>query len=200
MPNLLGLSHKVKRAVLYELQNIGHTIWTVKIDITLLLANERLITLWLEKLPSADEVLYNIDVRTSLDIEVSCIEESANIQTRYKLIGFIFCICGWSLVVQIEVIAWRSLQISLLERLAMPSAIALVYVHVVHVYRYPNIGGSIGYLIVYMIINEEIVTAGISILDIINSSLTNLREIELHIIIFIIWSPRLYLTLIGLLR
>ena len=62
MTNLLGLSHKVKRAVLYELQNIGHTIWTVKIDITLLLANECLITHWFEKFPSADEVLYNINI------------------------------------------------------------------------------------------------------------------------------------------
>ena len=58
---------------------------------------------------------------------------------------------------QVEVVAGWSLQITFLEWFTVPSAIALSHVHVVHVNRYPNIGCGIGYLIVHVFVDEEIV-------------------------------------------
>ena len=86
-------------------------------------------------------------------------------------------------------IALRGLQIAFLERLAMPGTIALVNVHVVHVDGHPYIGGGIGYLIVHMGIDQEIVGTGVAILDVIHTWLAHRREIELYIIIFIIRAP-----------
>ena len=48
--------------MLYVLQQVRFAVRTMKIYVTLLLANECLITHWFEKFPSADEVLYNINI------------------------------------------------------------------------------------------------------------------------------------------
>ena len=100
---------------------------------------------------------------------------------------------------QIEVVALRCLQITLLERLAMPGAIALGDIHVVHVDGYPYVGGGIGDLVIDMLVNQEIVGLRITILDVIHTRLLNGREVELHIIIFIERSPRLDGALEGFL-
>ena len=62
MTYLLGLSHEVQGAMLDKLQDIGHTIRTVQIDIALLLTNEGFVALGLEEFPGADKVLHHIDV------------------------------------------------------------------------------------------------------------------------------------------
>ena len=68
MAYLFGLCHKVKCTMLYVLQDIRYTVGTVQVDVTLPFTYECLVTLRLEKLPCADQVLYHTDVRTRLDI------------------------------------------------------------------------------------------------------------------------------------
>ena len=50
---LLGLSHEIKYTMLDKLQDIGHTIGAMEVDISLLLTYEGFIALWLEKFPGA---------------------------------------------------------------------------------------------------------------------------------------------------
>jgi hypothetical protein len=60
---------------------------------------------------------------------------------------------------------------------------------VVHVDRYPYIGGGIGNLVIDAFVDDEVVGFGISVLDIVDTWLFNGGEVEFHIIIFIIGSP-----------
>ena len=186
--------------MLDELQDVGDAIRTVQVDITLLLADESFVALGFEELPGTDEVLHYRDIRTGLDVKIAGIEESADIQPGDKFEGVVFGVGSGTLAMQVEVIALGSLQVALLEGFAMPGAIALSDVHMVHVDRYPYIGGCIGDLIVDMSIDEEIVGLRITVLDEIDTRGIHLREVELHVIIFIIGSPHLYLALEGLLR
>ena len=57
---------------------------------------------------------------------------------------------------QVEVVALGGLQIAFLERLAVPRAVTLGDVHVVHVDRHPDIGGGIGNLVIDMLVDEEV--------------------------------------------
>ena len=148
----------------------------------------------LEEFPGTDEVLYHIDVRTRLDVEVTGIEETADIQTWDEFIGFVFRICSRPLTVQVEVIALRRLQIPLLEGLSVPGAIALCDIHVIHVDGHPNVGSSISDLVIHVFVDQKIVGLRVAILDIIHTGLTDTGEVELHIIIFKVRPPGLDLT------
>ena len=150
MSDLLGLGHEVQGAVLDELQDVGHTVGTMEVHIALLLADEGLVALGLEEFPGADEVLHHVDVRACLDIEVTGIEESANVQSGDEFIGFVLRIRRGPLAVQVEVVALRRLQIPLLEGLAVPRAVTLVHIHVVHVDGHPDVGCGVGDLVVDM--------------------------------------------------
>ena len=86
-------------------------------------------------------------------------------------------------------VAGRCLQIPFLKRFTMLGTIALVHIHVIHVDRYPHIRRSIGNLIIDMLVDEEIISLCITILDIIDSGLLDGGEIELHILIFKIRTP-----------
>ena len=101
---------------------------------------------------------------------------------------------------QVEMIAWRSLQITFLEWLSMPCAIPFGNIHVIHVYRYPHIRSSIGYLVIHTLVNKEVICLGISILNIIDTRLVDARKVELHIIILKITAPCLDIALESLFR
>ena len=49
---------------------------------------------------------------------------------------------------QVKMVALRSLQVTLLERLAVPDAVTLVHGHMVHVDGNPYIAGGIGYPVI----------------------------------------------------
>ena len=200
MADLLSLCHEVQRAVLDELQDVGHTVGTVQLHVALLLADEGLVAQGLEQLPGPDEVLHHTDVRAGLDVEVAGIEETADVQSRYQLERLVFRIGIWSLAVQVEVVALRCLQIAFLEGLPMPGAVAFRHIHVVHVDGYPHVGGGIGNLIVDVFVDEEVVRLRLSVLDVVHARCLDGREVELHIIIFIIGSPGLDVASIGHLR
>ena len=51
----------------------------------------------------------------------------------------------------------------------MPGAIAFSDVHVVHVDGHPDVGGGISNFIVDMFVDEEIVSLGIAILDVVDA-------------------------------
>ena len=194
---LLCLRHEVEHAMLYVLQDVGRAVWTVKIYVPLLLAYESLVTLWLEKSPSPYQVLHHIDIGTRLDIEVSCVEETAHVQAGNKLQGLVLGVGRRALIVHIEVITGRSLQITFLERLSMPYTVALVHEHMVHVDRHPHVGSGIGNLIIDMFINQEVVGLDGVVLYIIDTGGLHFREVKLHVIIFIVCSPGINLSLIG---
>ena len=153
----------------------------------------------MEQFPRTDKVLYHIDVRARLDVKVARIKEAANVQTRNQLVGLVFRIGTLTLTVQVEVITLRCLQIALFERFPMPGTVTLRHVHVVHVDGHPHIRRGIGNFVVHMLINQEIVGLGLAILDVIDARLTDTGKVELHIIIFIIRTPRDDITLEGLL-
>ena len=90
---------------------------------------------------------------------------------------------------QVEMVAGRCLKVSFLERLAVPGAVAFVHVHVVHVDRNPHISSGIGDFVVDMRINEEVIGAGVAILDVVDAGLFHLGEVEFHVIVFVIGSP-----------
>ena len=198
VPDLLCLCHEVERAVLNELQDVGHAVGAVQVDIALLLRDEGLVALGTEELPGADEVLHDIDVGARLDVEVTGIEEAADVQAGDEFQRLVFRVGGRSLTVQVEVVALRGLQISLLEGLAVPRAITLGDVHVVHVDGHPHVGGSIGDLVVDVGIDEEVVGLRLAILDEVDAGGLDAAEVELHIIIFKVGSPRRDGTLKGL--
>ena len=175
--------------MLDKLQYIGYTVRTVKIDIALLLTDECLITLWLEQLPRADEVLHNVNVRTRLNVEVAGIEESTDVQAGNKFQRLILRIGLCSLAVQVEVVAFWCLKVTLLKRLAVPRAVAFIHVHVVHVDGHPDIGRGIGYLVIDMLVDEEVIGTRLTILYIINTRFANGREVELHIVVLEVGTP-----------
>ena len=171
MTYLLGLCHEIQHPVLNKLQDIGHAIRTVEFHISLLLTDEGLIALGVEKFPRADEILHHIDIRPCLDIEVTGIEESTDVQTGNQFEGLVFRFSIRTLTVQIEVITLRGLEIAFLERFTMPGAIALSDIHVIHVNRHPYISRGISDLIVDMGIDEEVIGLRIAILDEIDTGL-----------------------------
>ena len=195
MSYLLCLGYEVQCAMLNELQDIGHSVRTVQIHIALFLTDEGLVALRLEEFPSADEVLHHVDVRARLDVKIACIEESSDVQTRNQLVRLVFRLCLSPLSVQIEVVALRRLQITFLERLTMPGAIAFVHVHVVHVDGHPDIRSGIRNLVIHMFVDDEVVGFGLSVLDVIYTRLFHLREVKLHIVIFEVRPPILDGTL-----
>ena len=197
MPYLFGLSYEVQRAVFDELQHVGHAVGTVQLYIALLLVDEGLVALGLKQFPCADEVLHHVDVRPCLDVEVAGIEIAADVQTGDELQRLVLRVGRGSLAVQVEVVALRCLQIALLERLTMPGAVALGYIHVVHVDGYPYIGRGIGNLVIDMLVDEEVVGACLAIFYAIDAWLLHLREVELHVVVFEVRSPRLDVALEG---
>ena len=62
MPYLLGLCDEVQHTMLNELQDVGYAVGTVEVNVALLLTDECLVALRFKYLPSADEVLHDIDV------------------------------------------------------------------------------------------------------------------------------------------
>ena len=198
--DLLSLCHEVQGTMLDELQDIRFTIRSVQVNIALLLTHEGLVALRLEQFPCTDEVLYHIDIRTRLDVKVTCIKETTDIQSWNQFIRLILGICGLSLSVQVEVIAGRCLQVTLLERFTMPGTITLSHIHMVHMDGHPHISGRIRNLVIYMLINQEIIGTCLTILDIIDTRLLDRREVELHIIIFEVRTPVLDIPSEGLLR
>ena len=100
---------------------------------------------------------------------------------------------------QVEVVARWSLQIALLERFAVPGAVALVHIHVVHVDRYPHVGRGIGDFVIHVLVDEEVVRLRVAILDVVDAWLTHTREVELHIVVFVVVAPRRDFSLESLL-
>src|SRR5690606_34482925 len=70
------------------------------------------------------------------------------------------------------------------------SPIALLYEHMVHVDRNPNIASSVRDFIINSIVYDEIIGFMIPVLDIIYSRRIHRCEIELHIMVFVIITPR----------
>ena len=186
--------------MLYELEDIGYSVRTVKVYIALLLADEGLVTLWFEEFPGTDKVLHNVDIRACFDVEVSCIKESADVQSGNEFQRLILCICRCPLAVQVKMIALWCLKIAFFEGLTVPGAIAFVHIHVVHVDRHPHIGSGISDLVIDMLVDEEVVSLCLSILDIVDTRCLDCRKVKFHIIIFKVRAPRLDCPLKGLLR
>ena len=85
MSDVLCLCKKVERTMLDILEDVRLSVRTVEVDISLLLVNEGLVTHRLEVLPDGYKALYHTDVGTSLDVEVTCIEETADVEARDEL-------------------------------------------------------------------------------------------------------------------
>ena len=65
-------------------------------------------------------------------------------------------------------VSW-CLTVSLSERLAVPYAITLVYVHMVHMDRDPDVACSVCDLLVNIVVDDEVVCLCLTILDIVNA-------------------------------
>ena len=91
---------------------------------------------------------------------------------------------------QVEVVgAGRSLEIALLERLAVPYAVCLVDIHVVHVDRDPHVAGGVGDLVVDAVVDDEVVRMHVAVLDEVYAGLGHVGEVELHIVVLVVGAP-----------
>ena len=169
----------------------------MQVHVALLFANEGLVAIAGELLPDAYKVLHHVDVRTCLDVEVTCIKVSSHIESRNELQGLILRVGGRSLRMEVEMVARRSLQIAFLERLAVPDAIAFVHGNVVHVDGNPHVGGGIGDLVIDAFIDEEVARLGVTVFDEVDAWLFDFREVELHIFIFKVVAPKRCLSAEG---
>ena len=177
--------------MLNVLEDVRNSVRTVQVHIALLLVHEGHIPHRLEELPGGNEILYYADIGTRLDVEVSCIEISAHIQAWNKFKRLVFGVGCRTLPVEVEVVgARRSLEITLLERFPVPYPVGLVHEHMVHMYRHPHVRGGIGNLVIDLISYYEIIGLHIAVLQEIYARLTDLAEVELDIIVFVIRSPR----------
>ncbi|OPZ45195.1 MAG: hypothetical protein BWY95_02031 [Bacteroidetes bacterium ADurb.BinA104] len=71
----------------------------------------------------------------------------------------------------------------------MPDTVCLVYGHMVHVDRYPDITCGIGNPVIDRIVNNKITGLIFPVLYKIDTRLGDCSEIELHIIVLIIFTP-----------
>ena len=62
MSYLLGLCYKIQCSMLDELQDIGHSVGTVKLDVALLVIYKCLIAFGLETLPDRYKIVNNANV------------------------------------------------------------------------------------------------------------------------------------------
>ena len=67
------------------MQHIWHTIWSMKIYVTLFLAYESLIPQWFKALPIGNKILNYTNIGTSFDVEVARIEKATNVQSWNQL-------------------------------------------------------------------------------------------------------------------
>ena len=83
----------------------------------------------------------------------------------------------------------RCLAVAFLERFSMPYAVTLVDEHMIHVDRDPDVACCVGYLVVDVVVYDEVVGPGITILDIVYSRLCQLRKVEPVVIVLVIVAP-----------
>ena len=177
------------------LQDIRHTVRPVQVHIALLFADKGLVPHRMELLPEADEVLDHANVGARFDIEITRIEITADIQTRNEFQCLVLGIRARTLAVLVEMVGVRrSLEITLLERLAVPEPIAFINRHVVHVHRNPDIAGRDRNPVIHRRIDDEILCLHLPIAQEIDALLPDLGEVELGIIIFEIRAPFLHRT------
>src|SRR5690554_228789 len=172
------------------LKNIGYSVWSVQLYISLLLIYIGLVTHRLKCFPNANQVLNNTNIRTGLDIKVTSIKESSNIKARNQLKWFVLCVSCWTLPVKVEVVCVRwSLTIAFLEGLTVPYSVGFTNKHMVHVDRNPDITCGICDPVIYIVRNDKVACSMFTILDIINSGLFYGGEIKLSIMILEVITP-----------
>ena len=190
--DVLGLGHEVQHTVLDVLQHVRHAVRTVQVHIALLLADEGLITHRLEALPVGDQVLHHADVGARFDIEVAGVEEAAHVQAGDQLEGLEAGVDG-TLAVQVEVVRiGRSLEITLLERLTVPDAVAFVDHHMIHVDRNPDVARGVGDAVQDIAADDEIVGLDVAVLDEVHARLLQVAEVELHVVVLVEAAPGLH--------
>src|SRR5690625_5242647 len=190
MTDDLGLRHELQRSVLDELQDIGHAVRSVQLNIALLLAYERLVAHRAEGLPRLHKILHDADVRTRLDVKVAGIEEPADVQSGNQLERFVLRVGCRTLPVKVEVVrVGRRLPVTFPERLAVPDAIPLPHEHVVHMDGNPYVARGIGDGVIYIIIDDEVVGLMIAVLDVVDARRVDRREVEPHVVILKVVAP-----------
>ncbi len=181
--------------MLNELQYVGCSVRAVQVHVALCVIDKSLIARWFEILPCVNEVLDHADIRSCLDVKITGVEETADVQPRDQLQRLVLRIGGGALPVQIEVVGiGRCLPVSLLEGFTVPHPVGLVHVHVIHMYRNPYIAGGIGNLVVYILFNDKVIGDAVAVTDIVNTGGVDRGKIELHIVVLEIIAPGSDLT------
>ena len=199
--DLLGLRHEVQDAVLDVLEDVRNAVGPMEFHVALFLADERLVPLGTELLPQGDEVHHHADVGARLDVEVAGVEVTAHVQAGNEFQGLVLCIGGRSLPVQVEMVRRRgSLQVSLLEGLAVPEAVGLVDRHVVHVDRHPDVARRHGDLVIDSRVDDEVPGLDVAVFQEIDAGLLQGGEIELGVVVLVELAPDFHGTGEGLLR
>src|SRR4030042_3502492 len=104
------LSKQGKRAVFYLLQQVGNSIRMMDIHIAFFLVDGGLISFQAKSLPDLDQSLHDVIVSLSPDVEVTCIEPAADVQSRNMLAGLVRRIGCGALGIQIKMLViYRSL-------------------------------------------------------------------------------------------
>ncbi len=134
--------------------------------------------------------MYHADVRPRFNVKVSCVKESANVQSGDRFQCFVRGVGCGALPVKVKVIrVWRGLQVPILERFPVPYPVCLVDVHMVHMYGDPDVAGGIGDLVVYVLFYDEIVCFTVPVPDVVYAGCVDRGEIEFHVMVFVIIAP-----------
>ena len=80
----------------------------------------------------------------------------------------------------------------------MPHSVALLNIHVVHVYWHPHIGCGVGNLVIHILVDDEIVSfRGVVLYEVYSRSFYT-REIKLGVVVFVVFAPVLQLSFVCL--
>ena len=125
-----------------------------------------------------------------LNIKVTSIKEAADIEPRNQFESLVFRICRFSLPMQVEMVGVRrSLPVSFLERFPMPYTIIFIDIHVVHMDGYPYVACRVCYLVVDIVVYDEVIGLDISILYVINARFRYFRKVKMQISVLVEVSP-----------
>ena len=132
----------------------------------------------------------------SLDVEVACVEVSADIKSRDEFEVLESCVSCRTLVMEVKMVGVsRCLTITLLERFPVPYAVTLIYIHMVHMDRDPYVACCVCDLVVYVVVDDEVVGLCLTVTYIVYARFLELCEVESVIIVLVVFSPVVDLAL-----
>ena len=185
--DVLHLRVDVEHAVLALLDHVGNAVRTMNVDELRLLVDIGLVALRAEFLPKGSELLRQADHGAGLDIEVAGVKPGADRQVGDVLVALVFRIGLGTLAVAVHLlVARRRLQGVVHVGAAVPDAVALVHLHVVHLDRQPHVHRGIPGAGIDVLVDRERVGAGALVFNAIETRLADVGEVHAGVVVAVV--------------